>query len=374
MSYGDDAPPSRHRSRHDEAVSEPYPRHRHEDATFTANAYADDAATYAYLAPLHDDTASLAPVDPPLDGPVDPQLGGPFDVTTSDGERIEGASTPFDPEPDEPTTSRAGRDLRAAIGVGVGLAALVLLSILFARPLFLAVLVTAVGVGTWEMVRAVRPVAHPPLLPLLAGGPIMTAIAWYGGAAALPLGLLATAIAVIVWRLGDGVAGYQRDISAAVLIAVYVPFLASFAVLLVRVPHDGDLRVLATLAGVVLSDTGGYIFGVFLGRHAMAPSVSPKKSWEGFAGSVFCAAIGSAVLLHVSFQAEYWQGALFGLAVAAAAVLGDLAESLLKRDLKIKDMSNLLPGHGGVMDRLDSILLAVPVAYAILAFVAPVGS
>jgi phosphatidate cytidylyltransferase len=371
MSYGDDAPPSRHRARHDEAASEPYPWNRYDDAPFDDVAFDDvpygDAPygvapygqpAHAYPTPVDDDTAILEPVHAADPGEV------PDD----------GSGEPYDPEQDEPTTSRAGRDLRAAIGVGVGLAALVLLSILFARPLFLAVLTAAVGVGTWEMVRAVRPVARPPMLPLLAGGPIMTAFAWYGGAEALPLGLLATAIAVIVWRLGDGAAGYQRDISAAILIAVYVPFLAAFAVLLVRAPHDGDLRVLATLAGVVLSDTGGYLFGVLLGRHAMAPSVSPKKSWEGFAGSMVCAAGGSAVLLHVCFHAQYWQGAVFGLAVSAAAVLGDLAESLLKRDLKIKDMSSLLPGHGGVMDRLDSILLAVPTAYAILAFVAPVGS
>jgi phosphatidate cytidylyltransferase len=356
MSYGDDARPSRHRTRHDEAASEPYPRHRHEDAAYVDAVY-EDTTTYAYLGPSHADTASLPAVD----------VAVPDDA-------VEEPEAPYDAERDEPTTSRAGRDLPAAIGVGVGLAALVLLSILFARPLFLAVLTAAVGLGTWEMVRAVRPIANPPLLPLLAGGPIMTAFAWYGGAAALPLGLLATAIAVIIWRLGDGVTGYQRDISVSMLVAVYVPFLAAFAVLLVRAPHDGDLRVLATLAGVVLSDTGGYLFGVFLGRHAMAPSVSPKKSWEGFAGSMICAGGGSAVLLHVSFGAPYWQGLVFGLAVSAAAVLGDLAESLLKRDLRIKDMSSLLPGHGGVMDRLDSILLAVPVAYAILAFVAPVGA
>jgi phosphatidate cytidylyltransferase len=222
------------------------------------------------------------------------------------------------------------------------------------------------------MVRAVHPSdAHPPLVPLVAGGTAMTALAWYGGAEALTLGLVATAVAALVWRLAEGPSGYQRDVAAAILIAVYVPFLGGFAVLLAR-PEDGALRVVAALAGVVLSDTGGYIAGVFLGKHPMAPSVSPKKSWEGFAGSLVATAAGGALLLYLMFDVAPWYGALFGLTVSAASVLGDLAESLLKRDLGIKDMSNLLPGHGGLMDRLDSVLFAVPVAYAVLVLVAPV--
>jgi phosphatidate cytidylyltransferase len=128
------------------------------------------------------------------------------------------------------------------------------------------------------------------------------------------------------------------------------------------------------LAGVVLSDTGGYVAGVFLGRRPMAPSVSPKKSWEGMGGSVLAAAVGGALMLYFMFDVPWWQGALFGVAVSVASVLGDLAESLLKRDLKIKDMSTLLPGHGGLMDRLDSILFAAPTAYAVLMLVAPAAT
>jgi phosphatidate cytidylyltransferase len=267
---------------------------------------------------------------------------------------------------------RAGRNLPAAIGVGVTLGAIVLASLFVWRPAFLVVVIAAVWVGVWEMVRAVHPSgAHPPLVPLVAGGTAMTALAWYGGAEALTLGLVATAVAALVWRLAEGPSGYQRDVAAAILIAVYVPFLGGFAVLLAR-PEDGALRVVAALAGVVLSDTGGYIAGVFLGKHPMAPSVSPKKSWEGFAGSLVATAAGGALLLYLMFDVAPWYGALFGLTVSAASVLGDLAESLLKRDLGIKDMSNLLPGHGGLMDRLDSVLFALPVAYAVLVLVAPV--
>jgi phosphatidate cytidylyltransferase len=153
---------------------------------------------------------------------------------------------------------------------------------------------------------------------------------------------------------------------------VYVPFLGGFAALLAAAPGDGHLRVLVTLAAVVLSDTGGYAAGVSFGKHPMAPTISPKKSWEGFAGSVVWTGAGSAVALPLLLSgAVWWHGAIFGIAVSVASVLGDLGESLIKRDLGVKDMSNLLPGHGGLMDRLDSILLALPTAYAVLAFLVP---
>jgi phosphatidate cytidylyltransferase len=239
------------------------------------------------------------------------------------------------------------------------------------RPAFLAVIAGAVAVGIWEVVRAVnRSGAYPPLVPLIGGGLLMVGLAWWDGPDALALGLLVTMLATMVWRLGDGPAGYQRDVTAAALVAVYVPFLGGFAALLAA-PSDGDLRVLVTMVAVVLSDTGGYGAGVWLGRHPMAPSVSPKKSWEGLGGSVLAAAIGSALLLSQLFHVAPWWGALFGVAVSGAAVLGDLAESMIKRDLGVKDMSHLLPGHGGLMDRLDSVLFAVPTAYLLLAIFVP---
>lgn len=265
---------------------------------------------------------------------------------------------------------RAGRDLPAAFAVGGGLAAAVLAALLVWRPAFLVVIVAAVGVATWEMVRTVRVTgAHPPLVPLLAGGAAMPVVAWFWGTEALSLSLLATVLAVVVWRLGGGPDGYQQDVSTATLIAVYVPFLAGFAALL-AVPEDGHWRVLLMLAVVVLTDTGGYVAGVFFGRHQLAPTVSPKKSWEGLAGSLLAAAAGGAVGLPLLFGVAWWWGVGFGLVVAAAAVLGDLTESLLKRDLGVKDMSGLLPGHGGLMDRLDSILFAAPTAYLLLSVMA----
>jgi phosphatidate cytidylyltransferase len=268
---------------------------------------------------------------------------------------------------------RAGRNLPAAIAVGLTLGAVVIAALFVWKPAFLGVIAVAMGVGIWELSRAVRHAgANPPLVPLLIGGVLMSGLAWYEGPDALLVGLLVTVLAAMVWRLADGPAGYQRDITGATLVAVYVPFLGGFAALLAE-PDDGAKRVIVTLAAVVLSDTGGYAAGVFLGRHPMAPAISPKKSWEGLAGSLVAAAVGGALMLYFVFDVEPWRGAVFGLAISVVSVLGDLAESMLKRDLGVKDMSNLLPGHGGLMDRLDSILFAVPTAYLLLSLLAPVS-
>jgi phosphatidate cytidylyltransferase len=270
-----------------------------------------------------------------------------------------------------PAKSRAGRNLPAAIAVGLSLGLVILASLFIWKPAFLGVVVVGAGVGVWETVRALKATtAHPPLVPLLGGTLLMIGLAWYEGPDALSLGLLVTVLAALVWRLADGPAGFQRDLTATALVAVYVPFLLSFAVLLVK-PGDGTVRILCTLACIVLSDTGGYAAGVFFGKHPMAPTISPKKSWEGSAGSVLAAAIGGSLLLFFLLDVPFYWGALFGAVLSAAAILGDLAESMLKRDLKIKDMSNLLPGHGGLMDRLDSILFAVPAAYLLLSLIAP---
>jgi phosphatidate cytidylyltransferase len=269
-------------------------------------------------------------------------------------------------------SSRAGRNLPAAIAVGVSLVLLVLASLVIWPPAFLGVIVLAACAGVWEMVRALRASgADAPLIPLLGGAVLMIGLVRYGGEDSLILGLIATVLAAMIWRIGDGAAAFRRDITASVLTAIYVPFLFSFAVLL-QEPDPGDTgrwRVLCTLFAVVLSDTGGYATGVFFGKHKMAPSISPGKTWEGFAGSIAASALGSALFLYFLLDIPAYWGLLFGAVLSVVAVAGDLAESMLKRDLGIKDMSNLLPGHGGVMDRLDSILFAVPTAYLLFAVI-----
>jgi phosphatidate cytidylyltransferase len=322
----------------------------------------DDEYPTAQIAPVRDDSTTQLPA---VRAEPDPPPAG----RRARGRRRASVDRP---PTVQPASGRAGRNLPAAIGVGLALGAAIVVPLFFYLPAFLAVIAAAVAIGVWEMARAVRRSgAHPPLVPLIAGGAITVGLAWFAGPDALCLGLLVTVLGTMIWRLGDGPGNYQRDLTAATLIAVYVPFLGGFVAMLAAVPGDGHLRVLVTLVAVVLSDTGGYAAGVAFGKHPMAPTISPKKSWEGFAGSVAAAAAGSALLLWLLLDVAPWWGAVFGVAISCAAVLGDLAESMIKRDLGVKDMSNLLPGHGGLMDRLDSILFSVPTAYLLLAVLVP---
>jgi phosphatidate cytidylyltransferase len=280
------------------------------------------------------------------------------------------AQQPVTPQP--PKASRAGRNLPAAIGVGVGLGGIIVASLFLYRAGFVVVLAITVSLAVWELATSIRQSgAHPPVVPLIVGGLAIEAVAWFKGSEALAVTFLLTCLAVAVWRLADGPDGYLRDVSTGLFVALYVPFLAGFAVLL-TVPDDGPRRVVAFIATVACSDVGGYATGVFLGKHPMAPRISPAKSWEGFAGSVvFCTGAGVAFFTLMLDHAA-WQGAIFGAALAATATLGDLGESLLKRDLGVKDMGTLLPGHGGVMDRLDSMLPGAVVAYLLLTAFIPV--
>ncbi len=283
------------------------------------------------------------------------------------------------PDPGLPTTEqpvkapgRAGRDLAAAIGVGVGLAAVILVSLLVWRPAFLGVVLAAVLIGVVELARALQVGGfRPPIPPLLIGAGAMIALAWLRGPTGLVVAFLATVLAVLLWRLADGPEDYFPDAASGVLVALYVPLLAGFAVLLL-VPDDGATRVVAFIATVVASDVGGYAVGVLAGKHPMAPSISPKKSWEGMAGSIGTCMVVATAILVPALDAPWWGGLAFGAAIAVTATIGDLGESLIKRDLGIKDMGALLPGHGGLMDRLDSLLPCAAVSWLLLAVLAPV--
>ena len=269
-------------------------------------------------------------------------------------------------------TGRAGRNLPAAIGVGVGLGALVLGTLYSpARWTFVVLITVAALMGTWEVVRALHTLgARPPLVPLAVGAVAMIVLAYRYGGEELFLGLALTAVVCVVWRLGGPGHGLLRDVTSGVLTATYVPFLVGFAALM-TVPADGPRRITAFILTVVCSDVGGYAAGVLFGKHPMAPTVSPKKSWEGFAGSVLACTVAGALELTLMLHAHWWQGLLFGLAVVCSATLGDLGESMIKRDIGIKDMGHLLPGHGGLMDRLDSLLPTAPVAWLLLTAFVP---
>ncbi|TDC56962.1 phosphatidate cytidylyltransferase [Jiangella ureilytica] len=264
---------------------------------------------------------------------------------------------------------RAGRDLRAASLVGLALGAIVLSTLFAFKPAFVGLVVIVMVVAVWELATALGARSiQVPVVPVVLGTVLMLVGAYLGGGSPLMVGLGLTVAAVCAWRLGDSRPGYLRDVSAGIFTSVYVPFLAGFAMLMVR-HDDGAWWVFALLVVVVASDTGGLLAGVLAGRHPMAPSVSPKKSWEGFGGSLVLG-IGVAVPVAVlAFDAPWWTGVVLGVTGVLGATLGDLGESLIKRDLGIKDMSQLLPGHGGLMDRLDSLLPSAPLVWFVLEYV-----
>jgi phosphatidate cytidylyltransferase len=271
------------------------------------------------------------------------------------------------PSGETPRRRGAGRDLTAAIAVGVGLGALALVSLFTARAAFLALLIAAVGLGVYEVVQALAAGGiRVPLLPLLAGVPGVALSAWYAGAAGLGIAFAVTVVVVVVW----GLRSRARELLAGIALAAYLPLLAGCGVLLL-VPDDGGGRVASLVVTVVCNDVGGYAAGVLAGRHRMAPRISPKKTWEGLAGSVVACVLAGIVTLAGFFGAPAWQGVVFGLVIVVTATGGDLAESLLKRRLGVKDMSSLLPGHGGVMDRLDSLLPSAPAALGLLSVFVP---
>ena len=273
---------------------------------------------------------------------------------------------------------RAGRDLPAAIISAVVLVGAILLSLFFWKTAFMGIVAVAVAVAVWELHRGLSAKdIDIPEQPLMLGGVVMVVVAYFWGAPALVTATAVTALVVMMWVLRRGVDGYVKNASAAVFTLVYVPFLASFVALLLAeggstpgvgldLDDAGVRGVITFIAITVASDTGGYVAGVLFGKHPMAPVISPKKSWEGFAGSVVaCIAVG--VWLVTSFLGgDWWVGVLLGVISALMATLGDLCESVIKRDLGLKDMSHVIPGHGGLMDRLDSLLATVAPIWLIL--------
>ena len=268
--------------------------------------------------------------------------------------------------------SRAGRNLPVAIGVGLGLGAAFLASLYFHKELF-GILAVAVMVAAMLELRAAlgRSRVSVPLWPLVVGTVGMFVSAYLVGAEALVVALVVTAGAVVIWCVIDtpGVLAL-RNASAAVFIAAYIPFLASFLGLALAQP-DGEWRVVFIVALTVACDTGGYAAGVLFGRRPIAPTVSPKKSWEGLAGSFVLTIAVGVWLVIVLFDAAWWLGVLLGAVAVVAALVGDLAESLIKRDLGIKDMGSVLPGHGGMLDRVDSLLVVAPIVTVLLATLVP---
>ena len=270
---------------------------------------------------------------------------------------------------------RAGRDLPVAVASGVVLLLGIAGSLVFWKTAFMLIVAGAVVVAIWELHKGfLAKDIDLPEQPLMLGGVVMVVVAYFFGPAALVTATAVTALVIMLWLLRRGVPGYVQNATASVFTLIYVPFLGSFVALLLAEGgtsdfdrwDDGVRGIIVFILVTIASDIGGYFAGVLFGRHPMAPVISPKKSWEGFAGSIaFCVAVGWALVVYF-LEGEWWVGIALGLIAAVMATLGDLCESVIKRDLGIKDMSQVIPGHGGLMDRLDSLLATIAPVWLLL--------
>ena len=269
---------------------------------------------------------------------------------------------------------KAGRNLFLAIGVGLLLAGVFLGSLLFFDGiLFVWFIALLVGVAVVELATAFRVAGRRvPRIGVVVSGLSMVAAAYFYGAEGLLLSLFAASALLTIWRVVEGLAARTpvepktliRDIFSGLFTLVYVPFLGSFAVLLLAVPN-GQWWVFALVLVAVSVDIGAYAAGVTLGKHKMTPRISPNKTWEGFAGAAVAAMVAGVGITVAALDHPWWVGLIFGALVLLTATGGDLTESLIKRDLNVKDMSNWIPGHGGLLDRLDSLLPSTVVAYGL---------
>jgi phosphatidate cytidylyltransferase len=286
--------------------------------------------------------------------------------------RVEEARAQFD-EANAKINARTGRNLLAAIGIGLTLGGLFLVSLILVKWLFMILAAVFIGLTVFELASALRYAGRD--VPRVASTVLAVATvpaAFFFGVEGLWLALLAAVVIISLWRVGEqlrpshraGPSGLFGDIGAGALVQVYVTFMAGLYVVLVGL-EGGEWWTLASIVIVVVTDIGAYASGLAFGKHKLAPTISPGKTWEGFAGSIVVAIAFGAVLAPLMLQQPWWVGAIMGVLLALVGTAGDLTESLIKRDLGIKDISTWLPGHGGFLDRLDSILPSAAVAYVI---------
>jgi len=269
----------------------------------------------------------------------------------------------------EAINKKAGRKLLPSIGVGLSLIGLVWFALSYQREIFAIVVAIAVVLGVREIVRAFA--AHS--ITVSFNGLALAAIGlsyatWNGGVAGLAI---ATAIAfplLLIRALVQGPEGFVAKATGTTFALLYLPFLAGFLILLAR-PSTGFQRVMTFMVLVGCNDTFGYIVGVLLGKHPLVPNISPKKTWEGLAGSTVFTVIGGCLAFKYIMDMHWWIGIVVGLMIVFTATCGDLIESAMKRDMSLKDMGSLLPGHGGMLDRLDSVVLSAPAMWLALELV-----
>ncbi len=294
--------------------------------------------------------------------------------------RVEEARAQFDAT-SERIRARTGRNLFAAIGIGLVLGGFFLASLIIPGWdwLFMILAGALVGFTVFELASALRFAGRDvPRVASTVVGVATVPAAFFLGVEGLWLALLAGVVLISLWRLGEqlrpshrtGFSAVLGDIGAGAFVQVYVAFLAGLYVVLVgvEVPAGavgGEWWTLASIIIVVVTDIAAYASGLAFGRHKLAPVISPGKTVEGFVGSLLVAMVAGALLGWLMLGQPWWVGLVMGLLLALVGTMGDLSESLIKRDLGIKDISSMLPGHGGFLDRLDSILPSAAVAYAI---------
>ncbi|MBO9043251.1 MULTISPECIES: phosphatidate cytidylyltransferase [Curtobacterium] len=273
----------------------------------------------------------------------------------------------------EALTARTGRNLPAAIGIALAFAVVMLGTLLLWPPSFMVVAAFLLGVGVYELTSAMRFAGRDvPRIPSVAVAIAIVPAAFLLGQVAALFTLLGGIVLISVWRLVEVAVARQkppagnvaRDLTNGLFVQAYISLLGACVVLLSAQP-DGNLWVIGFILVVVAVDTGAYATGLNLGKHPMAPRISPKKTWEGFAGSVAASIVVGILVAVFMLGLPWWTGVLLGVLISGSATLGDLTESMIKRDLGIKDISSFLPGHGGLLDRIDSILPSAAVAYVL---------
>lgn len=284
---------------------------------------------------------------------------------------VEEARAQFD-QANEAINRRVGRNLLAAIAIGLVLGGVFLVSLLIVKWLFMILAAALIALTVFEFASALRFAGRD--VPRVASTVVAVATvpaAFFLGVEGLWLALLAAVVLITLWRLGEqlrpshrtGIRSLVADVGAGALVQVYVTFLAGLYVVLVGL-EGGEWWTLAAIIIVVVTDIGAYASGLAFGRRKLAPLISPGKTVEGFVGSILVATVAAVLLAWLMLGQPWWLGLILGPVLALVGTMGDLTESLIKRDLGIKDISSMLPGHGGFLDRLDSILPSAAVAYA----------
>jgi phosphatidate cytidylyltransferase len=264
---------------------------------------------------------------------------------------------------------RAGRELGPSILVSLSLVALIWVSLAVQPIIFAGVVTLAVILGIREISRAFAATKTNISTNALTAAAIgLSAATWVDGVEGLAVATAVALPVLLINLLRSGPEGFVRSATALTLALIYLPFLAGFIILLGH-NEKGLEQVMTFVILVGCNDTFGYFVGVLIGKHPMAPNISPKKSWEGLAGSIVFTMFGGALMFHYVLSIHWYFGSIVGLLIVFTATSGDLIESAMKRDLHLKDMGSMLPGHGGVLDRLDSVLLSAPALWMALELV-----